>query len=89
MSGFTKREIEVMKLLLQGKSNKQIALSLGISQSTVEYHLKNVYKKLQVTSRTEAVLRLGKSIGNDLSSELRESIVEISSRDADNADQPI
>jgi DNA-binding CsgD family transcriptional regulator len=86
---FSKREKEVMKLLLQGKSNKQIALSLGIAQSTVEYHLKNVYKKLQVSSRTEAVLLLGKSIGDDLSSELGESIVEIGHGDADNNGQPI
>ena len=62
---FSKREKEVVEFLLQGKSNKQIALALGVSQSTVEYHLKNVYKKLQVNSRTEAVLQLGKSIGDN------------------------
>lgn len=88
-SQFSKREKEVTGLLLQGKSNKQIALSLGISQSTVEYHLKNVYKKLQVSSRTEAVLRLGKSVGDDVPGELRESIVEIARRDVDNDDKPI
>ncbi|HNE05974.1 MAG TPA: helix-turn-helix transcriptional regulator [Anaerolineales bacterium] len=84
---FSEREKEVIGLLLQGKSNKQIALSLGISASTVEYHLKNVYKKLQVNSRTEAVLRLGKSIGNDTSGELRESTVEINGKPADNSDK--
>lgn len=89
ISQFSKRENEVIGLLLQGKSNKQIASALGISQSTVEYHLKNVYKKLQVTSRTEAVLRLGKSIGNNSSSDLRESIVEVDSKDADNDGKPI
>ncbi|MEI7849931.1 MAG: response regulator transcription factor [Chloroflexota bacterium] len=81
---FSEREKEVMNLLLQGKSNKQIALMLGISTSTVEYHLKNIYKKLQVNSRTEAVLRLGKSIGNDTSGELRKSIIEINGRLTDN-----
>lgn len=86
---FSKRENEVIELLLQGKSNKQIASTLGISQSTVEYHLKNVYKKLQVTSRTEAVLRLGKSVGNNSSSELRESVVEENSQDAHNDGKPI
>ena len=72
---FSLREKEVVELLLDGKSNKQIALALGISESTVEYHLKNVYKKLQVNSRTAAVLQLGKPIGNDTSGELRESTV--------------
>jgi hypothetical protein len=59
-----------MEHLLQGKSNKQIALALGISASTVEYHLKNVYKKLGVSSRTEAVLRMGKSVGGGGTGEL-------------------
>ena len=67
-SQFSQREKEVTEVLLQGKSNKQIALALGISASTVEYHLKNIYKKLQVNSRTEAVLRLGKSIGGNATS---------------------
>lgn len=59
----SKREKEVVDLLLQGKSNKQIALALGIAKSTVEFHLRNVYTKLQVSSRTEAILKLGKSTG--------------------------
>lgn len=88
-SQFSEREKEVIGLLLQGKSNKQIALSLGISASTVEYHLKNVYKKLQVNSRTEAVLRLGKSIGNDTSGELGKSIVEINGEPTDNSGKSI
>ncbi len=78
------REKEVTELLLQGKSNKQIALALGISASTVEYHLKNVYKKFQVNSRTEAVLRLGKSIGGDIVTESGISIVEINGESAEN-----
>jgi len=59
----SRREQEVVELLLQGKSNKQIAAMLGISDSTVEFHLKNIYAKLQVSSRTEAILKLGKSTG--------------------------
>jgi DNA-binding CsgD family transcriptional regulator len=86
---FSERENQVVKLLLQGKSNKQIALALGVSQSTVEYHLKNVYKKLEVNSRTEAVLRLGKSIGDNITSELGKSIVEINDEPADNGGKPI
>jgi DNA-binding CsgD family transcriptional regulator len=88
-SQFSKREKEVIELLLQGKSNKQIALALGISASTVEYHLKNVYKKLQVSSRTEAVLQLGKSTGGNATSELGKSTVEMKGEVTDNGVQPI
>ena len=55
----SKREKEVLKLVLHGKSNKQIALSLDISVRTVEFHLKNVYAKFQVSSRIELLLKLG------------------------------
>ena len=57
----SKREWEVAKLLLEGKSNKLIALSLGISDRTVEFHLKNIYNKLQVSTRVELILKLGQS----------------------------
>ena len=49
------REREVCQLLTEGKDNNAIAESLGISIDTVETHLKNIYKKLNVSSRTEAV----------------------------------
>jgi DNA-binding CsgD family transcriptional regulator len=55
---FTKREKEIIKLLLQGLSNKQIAFSLSIQKGTVEYHLTNIYAKLSVSSRAEAILAL-------------------------------
>jgi len=58
----SKREGEVVQLLLQGKSNKQIAMALEIAETTVEFHLKNIYTKLQVNSRAEAILKLGKSM---------------------------
>ena len=86
---FSEREKQVTELLLQGKSNKQIALALGISTSTVEYHLKNVYRKLQVNSRTEAVLRLGKSIGSNVTGELGESTVEMKGETIDNGLQTV
>ena len=57
------REAEVVNLLLEGKSNKLIASALGISGSTVEFHLKNIYAKVQVSSRMELVLKLGQSTG--------------------------
>ena len=55
------REWQVANLLLEGKSNKLIASSLGISESTVEFHLKNIYAKFQVSSRMELVIKLGQS----------------------------
>jgi len=81
---FSSREKEVVDLLLLGKSNKQIALALGISVSTVEFHLKNIYGKLGVKSRTEAVLRLGESIGRDPAGKRGESIVDGIGADAEN-----
>lgn len=49
------REMEVLKLLGQGLSDKQIAATLVIARETVHKHLKNVYGKLGVHSRTEAI----------------------------------
>lgn len=51
----SKRERDVLQLLTEGKDNNGIAESLTISINTVEKHLKNIYGKLRVTSRTEAV----------------------------------
>lgn len=59
----SEREKEVVEQLLQGKSNKLIALELGISARTVEFHLKNIYAKYQVSSRVELILKLGDSPG--------------------------
>jgi NarL family two-component system response regulator LiaR len=50
------REREVLQLLTEGTDNNGIASSLNVSIHTVEKHLKNVFKKLSVTSRTEAIL---------------------------------
>lgn len=52
----TDREQEVLTLLAQGMTNKDIAQSLVLSVRTVEAHLRNVYDKLDVSSRTEAAL---------------------------------
>jgi len=50
------REQEIMKHLTLGASNKAIAKSLRVTINAVEKHLSNIYKKLGITSRTEAVL---------------------------------
>lgn len=51
----TPRELSTLRLMADGKSNKEIATSLGISERTVKSHLGHLFEKLGVTSRTEAV----------------------------------
>lgn len=50
------RELEVLKLTARGMANKDIALRLGIKQRTVKGHLADIFSKLRVASRTEAVI---------------------------------
>jgi len=52
----TRREADVMMALLHGYSNKEIAKELIISERTVQTHLSNIFSKMDVNSRTEAVL---------------------------------
>ncbi len=53
----TEREEEILGLLSQGYRYKEIAATLGISVETVHTHLRRIYDRLQVTSRTEAVVK--------------------------------
>jgi len=52
----TERETEVLRLLAEGKANKEIALALHISETTVKTHVSNILMKLGVPSRTQAAL---------------------------------
>lgn len=52
----TPREIEILQLLMEGKSNKEIANGLCVCEKTVEFHLSNLYSKIGTTTRTEAVV---------------------------------
>ncbi|MBB5327909.1 response regulator transcription factor [Tunturiibacter gelidoferens] len=51
----TPRELEVLELIREGNKNKQIADQLGISETTVNFHIKNIVDKLQANDRTHAV----------------------------------
>jgi DNA-binding NarL/FixJ family response regulator len=52
----TKREVEVLKAIAQGENSKEIAETLHVSERTVRNHLANIYRKLGVHDRTQAVL---------------------------------
>lgn len=86
---FRKRELEVIECLLEGKSNKQIAQKLGISVRTVEFHLSNIYARLDTHSRTEAVIKLTEMklrqpASKNTSKVLRKSTVAKTTRSVDN-----
>ena len=62
VEALTPRELEVLRLMAEGQSNKVIARQLGISEHTVKFHVNAILGKLDVQSRTEAVvhaMRLG------------------------------
>jgi DNA-binding NarL/FixJ family response regulator len=52
--GLTAREVEVLRLVAAGKSNKEIAAELALSHKTVDRHLSNIFKKIDVGSRAAA-----------------------------------
>jgi DNA-binding NarL/FixJ family response regulator len=54
--GLTTREVEILKLLAAGMANKQIAYRLKISEKTVRNHVSNMYQKLNIYDRSQAVL---------------------------------
>ena len=58
----TDREIEIFSLVAKGLTNKVVGINLNISDRTVQGHIARIFKKLQINSRTEAVMR-GMSLG--------------------------
>ena len=52
--GLTRREVEVLRLVAQAHSNREIAAALVLSEKTVERHLSHIFAKLQVSSRSGA-----------------------------------
>ena len=57
----TDRELEVLVLLAEGLTNRQSALKLSISQSTLKFHMNNIYQKLGVQTRSEALVLAAKN----------------------------
>jgi DNA-binding CsgD family transcriptional regulator len=55
--GITERELEVLKLIANGRSNKEIAAKLNLSPNTVKTHIANLFGKLEASRRTEALAR--------------------------------
>jgi DNA-binding CsgD family transcriptional regulator len=52
--GLTRRELEILQLVEEGHSNAELARTLWVTEQTVKFHLSNIYRKLDVSNRTEA-----------------------------------
>lgn len=56
IDALTKRELEILKLISKGMMNKEIASQLNISERTVKNHISNIFKKIDVSDRTQAAV---------------------------------
>jgi len=54
LPGLTRRELEILRLVAEGHSNAELARMLWVTEQTVKFHLSNIYRKLNVSNRTEA-----------------------------------
>ena len=55
----SRRQVELLRRLARGDTNRQVARDLGVSEGTVRKHLENIYARLDAHSRTEALARAG------------------------------
>ena len=55
LTTLTRRELEVLSALASGRTNKQIARDHGVSLNTVKFHVRNLFQKLGVNSRSQAI----------------------------------
>ena len=70
LTGLTPRQRDVLRLLIEGKTNKLICRELELAESTVKTHLASIFRRLGATSRTQAVVaaaRMGLQLGPGLS----------------------
>ena len=56
----TKREVEILTLIVEGHPSKKVAELLFVSKRTIDFHLDNIYEKLHVTNRMQALQRASK-----------------------------
>lgn len=56
LESLTKREMEILKRIADGMLNKEIAVCLNISERTVKNHISNIFKKIDVSDRTQAAV---------------------------------
>jgi DNA-binding NarL/FixJ family response regulator len=64
LTGLTKRQLQVLALLAQGKSNVEIAGDLGVSDKTIRFYISAILKTLKVRNRTQAALIAARAIGD-------------------------
>jgi DNA-binding CsgD family transcriptional regulator len=57
LPGLTSRENDVLGWLCAGKTNQEIATIIGVRERTVKFHLENIYEKLKVTNRAQAIAK--------------------------------
>jgi DNA-binding NarL/FixJ family response regulator len=62
----TPRELQIARLVAEGKTNRDVAATLFVTPKTVEFHLTRVYRKLEIHSRTELVRRMADEPDVDL-----------------------
>ena len=74
--GVTERQLEVLGLMMQGKSNKVISHMLNMAEPTVKNHVTAILKALKVTNRTEAVIAVGE-LGWELHHDLADGPVGV------------
>ena len=55
LTTLTKRELEILSSLAAGRTNKEIAAEKGVSSNTVKYHIRNLFEKLSVSNRGQAI----------------------------------
>ena len=64
LNQLSKRERQVISLVFEGKTSKEVGKELFVSRRTVEFHLANVYEKLQVKSRFQAFRMLAPALSS-------------------------